>query len=92
MALFDCLRENGADVPELSTADVLADPTGETIFESLDPTDPDFARRRSRARTFSEISESPPGVSDRAPAHSIAHSSSHRLSTTKRRKVTPNRH
>ena len=43
VALFDCLRENGADVPELSTADVLADPSGETIFESLDPTDPDFA-------------------------------------------------
>jgi pimeloyl-ACP methyl ester carboxylesterase len=43
VALFDCLRENGADVPELSTADVLADPSGETIFESLDPTDPVFA-------------------------------------------------
>ncbi len=43
VALFDCLRENGADVPELSTADVLADPSGEIIFESLDPTDPAFA-------------------------------------------------
>ncbi len=43
IALFDCLRENGADVPELTTADVLADPTGETIFSELDPSDPDFA-------------------------------------------------
>ena len=42
VALFDCLRENGADVPELTTADVLADPTGETIFGELDPTDPAF--------------------------------------------------
>ncbi len=43
IALFDCLRENGADVPELTTADVLADPTGETIFGELDLTDPAFA-------------------------------------------------
>jgi pimeloyl-ACP methyl ester carboxylesterase len=43
VALFDCLRENGADVPELTTADVLADPSGEVIFGSLDPTDPAFA-------------------------------------------------
>jgi len=42
VALFDCLRENGADVPELTTADVLADPTGETIFGELDTTDPAF--------------------------------------------------
>ena len=41
--LFDCLRENGADVPELSAADVLADPTGETILGELDVTDPAFA-------------------------------------------------
>ena len=44
VALFDCLRENGADVPELSTADVLSDPSGEIIFENLDPTDPEFAQ------------------------------------------------
>ncbi len=43
MALFDCLRENGADVPELSTADVLADPSGEVILDALDPSDPGFA-------------------------------------------------
>ena len=42
IALFDCLRENGADVPEITTADVLADPTGETIFGELDVTDPAF--------------------------------------------------
>jgi hypothetical protein len=38
------LRENGADVPELSTADVLSDPSGDVIFENLDPTDPEFAQ------------------------------------------------
>ena len=41
--LFDCLRENGADVPELTTADVLADPTGEKILAELDLNDPAFA-------------------------------------------------
>jgi pimeloyl-ACP methyl ester carboxylesterase len=43
VALFDCLRENGADVPEISTADVLADPSGDVLGEGLDPTDPAFA-------------------------------------------------
>ncbi|WP_051071346.1 alpha/beta hydrolase [Ilumatobacter coccineus] len=43
ISLFDCLRDNGADVPEISTADVLADPAGELLAESLDPTDPAFA-------------------------------------------------
>jgi pimeloyl-ACP methyl ester carboxylesterase len=43
VALFACLRENGADVPEVTVADVLSDPTGEGLFESVDPTDPDFA-------------------------------------------------
>lgn len=43
ISLFDCLRDNGADVPEISTADVLADPAGELLAESLDPADPAFA-------------------------------------------------
>lgn len=43
VSLFDCLRDNGADVPEISTADVLADSTGELLGGSLDPTDPAFA-------------------------------------------------
>jgi pimeloyl-ACP methyl ester carboxylesterase len=43
IALFDCLRDNGADVPELSVADLIADPEGELILDSLDPTDPAFA-------------------------------------------------
>ncbi len=42
IALFDCLRENGADVPEVGPADVLADPSGETLLEGIDPTDPAF--------------------------------------------------
>ena len=42
IALFDCLRENGADVPDLSAADVLADPNGDTLLDALDPSDPAF--------------------------------------------------
>lgn len=42
IALFDCLRENGADVPELTVADLLADPSGETLLDAIDPTDPAF--------------------------------------------------
>ncbi len=42
ISLFDCLRENGLDVPEIDVADVLADPSGETFTEFLDPTDPAF--------------------------------------------------
>jgi pimeloyl-ACP methyl ester carboxylesterase len=42
IALFDCLRENGADIPELTVADLLADPTGETLLDAIDPTDPAF--------------------------------------------------
>ncbi len=44
IALFDCLRENGADIPEITVGDLLADPTGETLLDLLDPTDPAFAR------------------------------------------------
>ena len=40
VSLFDCLRDNGLDVPEVDTADILADPTGESLGEFLDPTDP----------------------------------------------------
>jgi pimeloyl-ACP methyl ester carboxylesterase len=43
IALFDCLRENGADVPEITTADVLADPSGETLFGDLDTNSAEFA-------------------------------------------------
>ncbi len=43
VTLFDCLRDNGADIPEVSTADVLADPTGEELGEFLDPSDPSIA-------------------------------------------------
>ena len=40
VSLFACLRENGADVPEFTIADVLADPTGEELFDALDVSDP----------------------------------------------------
>jgi pimeloyl-ACP methyl ester carboxylesterase len=42
IALFDCLRENGADIPEVTIGDLLADPTGETLLEQIDPSDPAF--------------------------------------------------
>ncbi len=41
--LFSCLRDNGADVPEVDLADLLADPSGEELFADFDPTDPDVA-------------------------------------------------
>jgi pimeloyl-ACP methyl ester carboxylesterase len=43
VALFACLRDNGADVPEVTVGDVLADPTGEYLFGEIDPTEPGFA-------------------------------------------------
>jgi hypothetical protein len=43
IALFDCLRANGADVPEVTVGDLLADPTGQSLFDQVDPTDPAFA-------------------------------------------------
>ncbi len=42
IALFDCLRANGADIPEVTIGDLLADPTGESLLEEIDPTDPAF--------------------------------------------------
>ncbi len=43
IALFDCLRDNGVDLPEISVGDLLADPNGEEFLDLLDPSDPDFA-------------------------------------------------
>ena len=42
IAFFDCLRENGADVPEITIVDLLSDPSGESLFEGFDPSDPGF--------------------------------------------------
>ena len=42
IALFDCLRDNGLDLPEITVGDLLADPNGELLLEVLDPTDPAF--------------------------------------------------
>ncbi|MEM9514863.1 MAG: alpha/beta hydrolase [Actinomycetota bacterium] len=41
--LFSCLRDNGADVPDIDLADLLADPSGNELFAEFDPTDPDTA-------------------------------------------------
>ncbi len=43
IALFDCLRDNGADIPEITVGDLLADPNGEVLLDAIDPTDPAFA-------------------------------------------------
>ena len=53
IALFDCLRDNGADIPEVTIGDLLADPTGESLLEQIDPTDPAFVQRRSPVRISS---------------------------------------
>jgi pimeloyl-ACP methyl ester carboxylesterase len=44
IALFDCLRDNGVDLPEVTVGDLLADPSGEEFLDLLDPTDPAFGR------------------------------------------------
>lgn len=44
IALFDCLRDNGVDLPEVTVGDLLADPNGEEFLDLLDPTDPAFAQ------------------------------------------------
>jgi pimeloyl-ACP methyl ester carboxylesterase len=44
IAFFDCLRDNGADLPEITVGDLLADPNGEELLDLLDPTDPAFAQ------------------------------------------------
>ena len=44
IALFDCLRDNGVDLPEITVGDLLTDPSGEELIELLDPTDPAFAQ------------------------------------------------
>jgi pimeloyl-ACP methyl ester carboxylesterase len=44
IALFDCLRDNGVDLPEITVGDLLTDPSGEDLIELLDPTDPAFAQ------------------------------------------------
>jgi pimeloyl-ACP methyl ester carboxylesterase len=40
LAFFDCARDEGAGLPELSEADILADPTFESVFSELDLSDP----------------------------------------------------
>ena len=42
IALFDCLRDNGLDLPEITIGDLLSDPNGELLLDLLDPTDPAF--------------------------------------------------
>jgi pimeloyl-ACP methyl ester carboxylesterase len=44
LALFDCLRDNGVDLPEITVGDLLADPNGDFLLDLLDPTDPAFVQ------------------------------------------------
>jgi pimeloyl-ACP methyl ester carboxylesterase len=40
ITFFECLADNGADVPAISIADVLRDPSGETLLADIDFADP----------------------------------------------------
>ena len=40
IAFFDCLIDEGADVPAITVADVLADPSGEQLLDGVDFADP----------------------------------------------------
>lgn len=40
LAFFDCVRDEGAEIPEFSEADVLGDPTLGTVFGDIDLGDP----------------------------------------------------
>ena len=42
VAFFDCLRDNGVDLPEITVGDLLADPNGDVLLDLFDPTDPAF--------------------------------------------------
>jgi pimeloyl-ACP methyl ester carboxylesterase len=42
VAFFDCVREQGVDVPQVTVADVLADPSGEALLAQLDLGDPEL--------------------------------------------------
>ena len=44
VTFFECLADNGADVPPISIADVLRDPSGETLLAGIDFGDPDTIR------------------------------------------------
>lgn len=52
IALFDCLRDNGVDLPEITVGDLLADPNGEELLDLLDPTDPAFAQAALACQDF----------------------------------------
>ncbi len=40
LSFFDCARSEGADLPDIGVADLLADPTLDTVFGELDLADP----------------------------------------------------
>lgn len=44
IAFFDCLRDNGFDLPEITVGDLIADPNGEFLSDLLDPSDPAFGQ------------------------------------------------
>ena len=66
LALFDCLRDNGADIPDISLSDLLADPTGEQLADLFDPSDPAFFEAALQCADL--LDDSPAGC-DRSEGH-----------------------
>jgi pimeloyl-ACP methyl ester carboxylesterase len=52
LAFFDCARDEGADIAEISEADLLADPTLENVLGSIDLTDPSVALAFAACQEF----------------------------------------
>jgi pimeloyl-ACP methyl ester carboxylesterase len=52
IALFDCLRDNGLDLPEITIGDLLADPNGELLLDLFDTTDPAFGQAALACQEF----------------------------------------
>lgn len=52
LAFFDCARDEGADLPDISAADILGDPTLENVLGSIDLTDPSVALAFAACQEF----------------------------------------
>lgn len=52
IGFVDCLIEEGVDIDPVSTADILADPTGEEVFAGVDPNDPATASAVLACQSF----------------------------------------
>jgi pimeloyl-ACP methyl ester carboxylesterase len=52
LAFFNCARDEGADLPDISVADILGDPTLENVLGSIDLTDPSIALAFAACQEF----------------------------------------